>query len=222
MRISLALIASILVGALAFGSATPVAADATIAVSLDEFSVAPSPNSATPGVITFNVSNDGAIIHDFHVIQTNLSPGGLPVDQSTAQVDFTQVNVVSSTGTIQGGSSDSTAPNLSAANYVLICNLPGHYEGGMYAAFTVAQAPASTATTAPGQPSATLAPGETAVPDGIDGGTDGTGGGGVDSPVTGYGPDGSGSSNEWLFVLPLTALALAFGALALLRARRTG
>jgi len=38
---------------------------------------------------------------------------------------------------ITGGSTQSLTVSLDAGNYVFICNLPGHYEQGMHAAFTV-------------------------------------------------------------------------------------
>jgi uncharacterized cupredoxin-like copper-binding protein len=194
------------------------AADATISVSLTEFAVAPSASSAGPGVITFNVSNNGAIIHDFHVIQSNLAPDSLPVDPNTAQVDLAQVNEVSATQVIQSGGSDSTAPTLSAGAYVLICNVPGHYGGGMYAGFTIQQAPSNTPTGGGGGPTPSDGTGGNGGTGGTDdggtGGTDGGTGGAADAPATGYGPGEERSANAWWLALPAMATVLFFGALA--------
>ncbi len=38
---------------------------------------------------------------------------------------------------IAGGSSESLTVKLDAGKYVLICNLPSHYEQGMHTGFTV-------------------------------------------------------------------------------------
>jgi uncharacterized cupredoxin-like copper-binding protein len=218
MKSLVAIVSAIALGASLLAPAAPASADATISVSLTDYAVTPSASSAAPGTITFNVSNDAPIIHDFHVIQTNLAPGSLPVDPNLAQVDLTQVNEVASTSTIQPGASDSTAPDLSAASYVLICNLPGHYEAGMYTGFTVAQAPAAT-NTPPDNNNGGPTPSDgsgTPVPGGTD---DGGTGGAVDSPPTGYGPDRTDSPNSWLYALPLAGLTLAFGLAALRRSR---
>jgi uncharacterized cupredoxin-like copper-binding protein len=218
MKLVIAAAAALFITASLVATPKHASADATISVSLDEFSVSASPASAPPGTNTFNVSNNGAILHDFYVIQTNLAPGSLPVDQNTAAVDLAQLNVIAQTQDVQPGGSDSTSASMAAGSYVLICNLPSHYEAGMYRGFSVAQAPANTSTPVPGQPTATLAPGETpgAVP------TDGTGGA-VDGPTTGYGPSSSGSSGgPWLLAAGLAAFAVTLGGLALRRISRAG
>jgi uncharacterized cupredoxin-like copper-binding protein len=227
--IGLATLIALLMSVSLLGSSTPASADATVAVSMTEFAVSPSVSSVAPGTITFNVSNNGAIIHDLHVIQTDLPPDQLPVDSGTGQVDTAQVPDVASTGIIQGGGSDSTSQDLPIASYVLICNVPSHYEAGMYAGFQVQPAAAPTNTPAGnggsgnGDPTddgtgGTGGNGGTGGTD--DGGTGGTGGD-VDSPTTGYGPnEQSNSMTSWLLVVPVAGAVLFFGCAAFARSRR--
>ncbi len=109
----------------------------TIGVSLKEFSVSPSSGSASAGTVTFNVSNDGTIPHDFLVIKTDLAQDALPVNSSTLTVDESRVDVVARQPAIREESSVQVPADLMAGHYVLICNLADHYSAGMHVAFTV-------------------------------------------------------------------------------------
>jgi uncharacterized cupredoxin-like copper-binding protein len=120
-------------------AAGPVGSNsATINVSLKEFSVTPQPASTGSGQITFNVKNDGAVLHELVVIRTEGDPAKLP--QSQGKVDETNpgIEVKGKAQNIAGGASGIvSATGLPAGKYALICNIPGHYTGGMHAAFTV-------------------------------------------------------------------------------------
>jgi len=121
---------------------TPIAnggtpAVGTIGVSLAEFSITPAEDRAPAGAVTFNVGNAGGQIHNFRVIRTDLAPDGLPVDGAAFAVDEGQLDVVGSIAEFPGGETEELSVELEAGSYVLICNVPGHYEFGMSAGFTV-------------------------------------------------------------------------------------
>lgn len=120
-------------------AAGPVGSNsATINVSLKEFSVTPQPASTGSGQIAFNVKNDGAVLHELVVIRTEADPAKLP--QSQGKVDETNpgLEVKGKAQNIAGGGSGTVqATGLPPGKYALICNVPGHYTGGMHAAFTV-------------------------------------------------------------------------------------
>ncbi len=63
-------------------------------------------------------------------------PDALPVENGLIPED--QVDLVDEVDDIPPGTDASLDVNLDAGSYVLVCNLPAHYEPGMYAAFTVA------------------------------------------------------------------------------------
>ena len=113
---------------------TPAAA-ATVDVSFVEFAVNPAQDAAGAGTLTFSVSNDGTIPHDFWAIKTDLAPDALPTEAS--RVDEDQVDVVARTGEFSAGETQEVSADLDPGSYVLICNVPGHYDLGMRAAFTV-------------------------------------------------------------------------------------
>ena len=49
-----------------------------------------------------------------------------------------QIDLIDEVEDIPPGTDTSLDVNLDAGAYVLVCNLPAHYEQGMFAAFTVA------------------------------------------------------------------------------------
>ena len=116
---------------------TPVEGAEQVAVSLGEFEVIPEPSSIADGPVTFQISNDGTIVHNLRVIATDLPPDGLPLDASGFQVDEEQVDVVSSSANFGAGEAGTAIANLAPGSYVLICNIPTHYEAGMWVAFEV-------------------------------------------------------------------------------------
>jgi caa(3)-type oxidase subunit IV len=108
----------------------------TITASETSYSIAMSADSIPAGKVTFHVENKAANLpHQFTIVKTDLAPGNLPLANGT--VDESNLDVVGKTDTIQAGSSSDLTVDLSAGKYVLFCNLPGHYQEGMYTGFTV-------------------------------------------------------------------------------------
>ena len=112
---------------------TPAAT--TVDVGLEEFAVNPAQDIADAGTLTFSVSNDGAIPHNFLVIRTDLASDALPT--ADAQVDEGQVDVAASIPEYAAGDTEEVSVDLEPGSYVLICNVAGHYDSGMRAGFTV-------------------------------------------------------------------------------------
>jgi uncharacterized cupredoxin-like copper-binding protein len=106
-----------------------------ILVDLTEFSVSPNPGSAPAGPTTFTANNVGAISHNLHVIATDLAPDALPV--VGGEVDLNGLDEVGATDLIDPLASEELQVELTEGTYVLICNVPAHYDQGMYAGFDV-------------------------------------------------------------------------------------
>lgn len=108
---------------------------AEIDVTLTEFAIALDGSSAHAGDVTFVVSNGGAAPHELAVIRTDLAPDALPT--AAGLVDEGQVEVLGRTAQLGGGATEDVTFALSSGSYVLICNIPAHYDLGMRVAFTV-------------------------------------------------------------------------------------
>ena len=109
-----------------------------VEVGLAEWHVSADPIFVSPGEITFNTSNEGGLPHELVVLRTDIGAGSLPV--SDAKVDLAAAGEVIGeieTDMLPAGGSASATFNLPAGNYVLLCNVPAHYEQGMRSAFGV-------------------------------------------------------------------------------------
>lgn len=103
-----------------------------VKVQLKEFKVLPSPLTAKRGAVSFSVKNTGKVDHEFIVLKTNTPPAKLRVKGSKA-VDTGRVGRV---GPLKPGTSKSLNLTLKSGKYVLLCNLPGHYQAGQRIGFT--------------------------------------------------------------------------------------
>jgi uncharacterized cupredoxin-like copper-binding protein len=103
-----------------------------VGVSLTEFKVTPNATAAAAGKVTFTVRNAGAVKHEFVVIATSKPAGDL---LKGAEADET--GNAGEIGDVPPGTAKTLTLNLKAGHYALICNLPGHYQAGQHADFTV-------------------------------------------------------------------------------------
>jgi uncharacterized cupredoxin-like copper-binding protein len=104
-------------------------------VTLEDFTISLDEASAPAGEVTFNVENKGPSTHEFVVIQTDLAPDALPTDD-TGDVSEDELAPLDEIEDIEDGATPDLTVELEAGDYVLLCNIPGHYRQGMYAAFT--------------------------------------------------------------------------------------
>ena len=114
-------------------AATEAAAE-PIQVTLTDFVIALS-GDAGAGDVQFVVANAGGTPHEFAIVKTDLAADALPVDGGA--VDEDQVDIVGRIAQFDANSSQTETFSLDASSYVLIYNIPGHYQLGMTIAFTV-------------------------------------------------------------------------------------
>lgn len=125
--------------AAAVGQPTSALAKSGISVGVIENHLAVVPDTLTTaaGPITFVVHNDGVARHDFYVLKTDLPADKLPTNTGEVLVTATGIESIGRIANIDIGSSGSLSLNLTPGKYVLICNVPGHYDEGMYVGFLV-------------------------------------------------------------------------------------
>jgi uncharacterized cupredoxin-like copper-binding protein len=143
------LLAGLAMMAVGFGGAvTNVWADGEVDVVLSDFNIAVDPSSVSAGEVTFNATNTSAAEeHELVIVKTDVAH-----DAFTAKADNPNQVDEEAAGELIGeiepedlqpGASDSATFNLSEGNYVLLCNVPGHYQLGMHVAFAVTEAEAA-------------------------------------------------------------------------------
>ncbi len=110
-----------------------------VPATLKDFSITLDSNSAPQGETTFKLKNDGPSQHEFVVFKTDLDAAKLPYDDKTFTVneDASELKKIDEKEAIDPGKSTSLEANLPPGHYVLICNIPTHYQQGMRINFTV-------------------------------------------------------------------------------------
>jgi uncharacterized cupredoxin-like copper-binding protein len=103
-----------------------------------DFSITLDPSTASAGSVTFNIDNQGPATHEFVVFKTDLAPDALPTaDDGTVDEEGKGVQHIDEVEDIAAGSTQTLTTDLKPGSYVVICNLPGHYQQGMHAPLTV-------------------------------------------------------------------------------------
>jgi uncharacterized cupredoxin-like copper-binding protein len=125
----------LLIAASCSGSGGDANAGSGTGATLKDFAITFESENVSAGSTTFDIVNDGPSSHEFEVFRTDLAADALPVEGSTVADD--QLELVDEAEDIAPGTSTSLTVELTAAHYVAICNVSGHYEAGMHADITV-------------------------------------------------------------------------------------
>jgi uncharacterized cupredoxin-like copper-binding protein len=127
--------------ALVFGalssSAAPAAAASTnhVGVTLREMSITLTVTSVPTGSVTFDITNAGTVEHEFVILKTDIAPDALPANLEEPG-KAAEIGHVDERDPVTGTVS-LTIDNMRPGWYVLVCNKPGHYIAGMFAALHV-------------------------------------------------------------------------------------
>lgn len=114
-------------------TAAPATSSRDLTVTTTEFKFAPSTLSAPAGKVKFTLQNQGQAEHELVVLKTNTAAGSLKATGGRVS-EADSVGEVSET---KAGATKSATLNLKPGRYVFVCNIPGHYQGGMRGVLTV-------------------------------------------------------------------------------------
>lgn len=96
--------------------------------------------SVKAGKVTFDVTNlSRSIVHEMIVVAVENPNAPLPYDYSTGQIPEKQVKMLGETEEMEPNAEKTISLDLKPGNYLLICNVPGHYAAGMWTPLTVTQ-----------------------------------------------------------------------------------
>ena len=122
--------------AVSCGAAAAATKTPTVNATLTDMVISVDRTSAPAGLITFVVKNNGAVVHELVVIQTDLAPDKLAPDADEAG-KMDETGNVGETGDVVVGAAKTFTITLAPGHYVLMCNEIGHYAAGMHLAFIV-------------------------------------------------------------------------------------
>jgi uncharacterized cupredoxin-like copper-binding protein len=108
-------------------------------VLLGDFTLRRDVDVVPAGTVRFRILNQGPTTHELSVIRTDRAPDKLPLqrDGLTINEDAPGMDFLDEAEGLDIGDRRTLALRLAAGNYVLYCNMEGHYLGGMHAALTV-------------------------------------------------------------------------------------
>ena len=130
----LALSALLAVGASAALASGPAFAQTStrMAVTLLEYQIIPERMDVPAGEVTFDVVNTGEEVHELIVIKSDMDTAALPPSNVKDEVDEGAIGeFIGAFEDVQTAGSASGPLTLSPGRYILLCNLTGHYKGGM-------------------------------------------------------------------------------------------
>jgi uncharacterized cupredoxin-like copper-binding protein len=108
-------------------------------VLLEDFKVRQDAAVVPAGTVSFRILNQGPTTHELIVVRTNRASDKLPLqsDGLTVNEDAPGIDLLDEVEGLDIDDRQTLVLDLAAGNYVMYCNLEGHYLGGMHAAFTV-------------------------------------------------------------------------------------
>ncbi|MEY2517053.1 MAG: hypothetical protein QOJ89_4411 [bacterium] len=109
------------------------AADGKITVTSTEYAFAPAAITATAGKLTITLDNKGTMVHELVVLKGDEAASALKVSGGRVS-EKTAVGEVSETA---AGAAKSSTITLKPGHYIIVCNVPGHYQDGMRGTLTV-------------------------------------------------------------------------------------
>lgn len=109
------------------------------AITLNDYKIGTGTTEFTAGTYGLSVANGGPSVHELLVFQTDLDPADFPKNaDGSVQEDGAGVSKISDGDNIDPGKLQARTVDLTQpGHYVLICNLPGHFQAGMYATINV-------------------------------------------------------------------------------------
>ena len=108
-------------------------------VLLEDFRVREDAAVVPPGTVSFRIRNQGPTSHEFILVRTDRAPDKLPLqsDGLTVDEEAPGIKLLDEADGLDIDDRETMVLDLAAGQYVMYCNLEGHYLGGMYAALTV-------------------------------------------------------------------------------------
>jgi uncharacterized cupredoxin-like copper-binding protein len=117
----------------------PTPSGTPVDVLLKDFEVRPDPAVVPAGTVSFRILNQGPTTHEIIVVRTDLPPDKLTLqsDGLTVNEEARGINFLEEVEGLDIDDRQTLVLNLTPGDYVMYCNLEGHYLGGMYEALTV-------------------------------------------------------------------------------------
>ena len=130
----LALSALLAVGTSAALASGPAFAQAStrMTITMLEYQIISERPDVPAGEVVFDVVNTGEEVHELVLIKSDMDTAALPPSAVKGEVDEAAIGeFIGAVEDVQTGTMKTGTVTLGPGRYILLCNLTGHYEGGM-------------------------------------------------------------------------------------------
>jgi len=110
-----------------------------LTITMTDFAFTPKSVTAPAGAVKLTAPNAGKAPHELVLVKFAGDPGTLPTttDGDANEDAFPESDLPGEIGETEPGASGTLTVTLPAGQYVMLCNVPGHYKAGMYGTLTV-------------------------------------------------------------------------------------
>jgi uncharacterized cupredoxin-like copper-binding protein len=136
----LALGALLVVGTGVALSSTSAFAQAStrMTITLLEYQIISERMDVPAGEVVFDVVNTGEEVHEFVLIRSDMDIAALPPSKVKDEVDEAAIGeFIDGVEEVQPATGAEKRLTLTPGRYILLCNLTGHYKGGMVSTLQV-------------------------------------------------------------------------------------
>jgi uncharacterized cupredoxin-like copper-binding protein len=119
-------------------SSTPSESGNAVAVTLAEYEIRPAVTTLSAGEVTFAIENVGATVHEMVVVRTDVAIADMSVEGGVTNEEAQGMTPIGEVEDVESGESTDLVLTLEPGRYVLLCNLPRHFEQGMVTEIEVA------------------------------------------------------------------------------------
>ncbi|MDP9246076.1 MAG: hypothetical protein M3O64_05415 [Chloroflexota bacterium] len=134
-RIVIACLAALLSASACSAPPAETGEAAALFVEMSDYKLVLDHPSVTGPHVVIGIRNHAAMVHEVKVIKTDLAADQLPIDGGAAKAK--EDGKVGELTNIPAAASRKLVVELPPGNYVLICNIAGHYQLGMRVALEV-------------------------------------------------------------------------------------
>lgn len=109
----------------------------TVDVAMNDFELTVAPESVAAGEVTFSATNAGPSTHEFEIFSgaDEVDVTALPVEDDVANTEG--LTLLDEVEDVTPGATADLPVTLEPGTYAIVCNLPAHYEQGMYTTLSV-------------------------------------------------------------------------------------
>ena len=113
-------------------------ASTRMTVTLLEYQILSERMDVPAGEVIFDVVNTGEEVHEFVLIKSDMDIAALPPSTVKDEVDEAAIGeFVDGVEDVQPATGTEKKMTLGPGRYILLCNLTGHYKGGMVSTLQV-------------------------------------------------------------------------------------